>query len=85
MALQKDFVLSAYGQDVTIKDAYLKVINVAGNKNNLQIVVGVFDKKDGSLVEKIDDVFVPNLEDNFIKQAYRHLKTLDQFIGSKDC
>lgn len=78
-------MLSAYGQDVTIKDAYLKVINVAGNKNNLQIVVGVFDKKDGSLIEKIDDVFVPNLEDNFIKQAYRHLKTLDQFINSEDC
>jgi hypothetical protein len=85
MALQKDFVLSAYGQDVTIQDAYLKVINVAGNKNNMQIVVGVFDKKDGNLVEKIDGVFVPNLEDNFIKQAYRHLKTVAQFVGSEDC
>lgn len=85
MALQKDFVLSAYGQDVTIKDAYLKVINVAGNKNNLQIVVGVFDKKDGGLVEKINSAFVPNLEDNFIKQAYRHLKTLPEFSGATDC
>jgi len=28
---------------------------------------------------------VPNLEDNFIKQAYLHLKTLDQFIGTEDC
>jgi hypothetical protein len=85
MALQKDFVLSAYGQDVTIKDAYLKVINVNGDKNNLKIVVGIFDQKDGSLVEKIDGAFVPNLEDNFIKQAYRYLKTLDQFVGSEDC
>jgi hypothetical protein len=85
MALQKDFVLSAYGQDVTIKDAYLKVINVNGNKNNLKIVVGIFDQKDGSLVEKMDAVFVPNLEDNFIKQAYRHLKTLPEFAGATDC
>ena len=38
------------------------------------------------LVEEQDYSFKPTLDgDNFIQQAYNHLKTLPEFAGSTDC
>lgn len=86
MALKKDFTLRAYNQDVVVKDAYLKVMHVSGNKTTLQVIVGVFQEKDGNLLEKVDTSFSPKMNAvNFIQQAYEHLKTQPEFAGAEDC
>ena len=42
--------------------------------------------KDGELVDTRSMSFVPVLDgDNFIRQAYFHLKTLPEFAGATDC
>ena len=46
------------------------------------MVLGVFNKKNGDLLQTKNYSFIPNIEDaaqNFIKQGYKYLKTLDEY------
>jgi hypothetical protein len=84
MALTKSIVKKAFGQDVVIKDAYIKVESIAGSKQAMSAVVQV--KCDHEVVDVLNCSFLPDLDgDNFIKQAYKHLKTLPEFSGAIDC
>ena len=100
MAIMKDFTTNARYQNssnpedfiekaVIYKNAYIKVLGVAGTKENLTATVGVFEA-----AEAVEPVltsyqsFTPALgegSDNFLKQSYNHLKTLSEFAGGEDC
>jgi hypothetical protein len=62
--------------------AYIKVINVNGDKN--QIAANVNFKGKDKESYKMYQVPVNN-GDNYIAQTYRYLKTLPEFEGAEDC
>ena len=89
MALQANVTLNAYGQDVVVPDVHVKVGNVKGNKSSCTFNVWFFKSEGGELSQfhEKEYWFVPSVEagsDNFIKQAYDHLKTLSEFAGATD-
>lgn len=86
MALKKTFVKTIDGFDgeLVANDAYFKVSFLSGDKHSMSAyVTGVIA---GNQVYAKDHHFVPHIDgDNFIKQAYAHLKTLPEFAGAVDC
>lgn len=87
MALQKDLSKKAYGQTVSIPNAYIKVMEVKGGKTSIRAKVMSFASSDTQSPE-IDTVFyrfTPDLNgENFIRQAYVFLKTLPEFADAED-
>ncbi len=85
MALKKTITTKDnFGIEVTIPEAYIKVESTLGNKNEQQIVVSF--TKNNALLNSKQYLFNPNMDgDNFIKQAYLHLKTLPEFSDATDC
>lgn len=87
MALTKSLTMSAYGQDVTIPDAYIKVSAVTVTSTTANAFVSVLASDKTTLISQSQYMFVPSLADgspNVITQAYAHLKTLEQFAGAVD-
>ena len=85
MALQLNKQVEAFGQSVTIPSAYAKVSSIKGNKETILITVEY--KSNDKIVLFEDYKFNPSVLDdaeNFIKQAYEHLKTLPEFAGAAD-
>lgn len=71
---------------VVVENAYCKVVHVAGDKSAIEYTVAVFEnEKSAASIYSNKYMFAPNLDDNFIKQAYKHLKTLEEFSNAKDC
>jgi hypothetical protein len=63
--------------------AYIKVSSVAGNKETTSCEVSFTLPNDITWSESY--TFTPNMDgDNFIKQAYQHLKTLPEFADATD-
>jgi len=86
MALSKNITIEAFGRTLNFNDAYIKVMNLNGTKEQVDVKVCSFSAKDGELLETQYARFTPNMNgDNFIKQAYNHLKTLEEFAGAIDC
>lgn len=88
MALQKSIQFKPLGfsSEIAISNAYCKVTKVTGDKSYIECELSVFEGKEQSVpLYSNTYMFVPNLDDNFIKQAYKHLKTLPEFAGSNDC
>jgi len=86
MAIKKDvfFQKTGFEGKLIAKDAYWKIENIAGNKN--QMSIEIYANVDGKQIERIVSSFTPSLDgSNFIKQAYEHLKTLPEFSGATDC
>lgn len=90
MALKKNIVLN---NGLTINNAYIRIDNVNGYKERLEISVNSylsyqsFEDSIGYLEQKIYN-FIPSVEDsssNFIKQGYEYLKTLDEYKDAMDC
>lgn len=70
---------------IEMRDAYIKVESVEGNKSSVAASVSL--KSEIGIANTLY-TFTPSVEDganNFIKQAYEHLKTLDEFAGAVDC
>jgi hypothetical protein len=64
---------------------YIKVESVNGTKDFVSATVSYTDEaKNKKLLEKSFS-FTPNMDSNFIAQAYNHLKTLPEFAGAGDC
>jgi hypothetical protein len=67
------------------KDA---VLEFAGNVSaNINLTIGIFNKKDGSILKTNYYNFEPNVlstAKNFIEQGYEYLKTLDGFKDAID-
>jgi hypothetical protein len=84
------FLSTSYGNIKTGKSklaiaAYIKVTQIFGDKNNINVIVTFTD--DNIQFSKSYDVLV-STEDtapNFIKQIYDYLKTLPEFENSEDC
>lgn len=69
--------------ELVLMTAYVKVATIEGSKESMQATVSFSDKRI-SLFKKYE--FTPDLDgENFIKQAYEHLKTLPEFAGATDC
>lgn len=85
MALKKTITLkNNFGLSNIFDDAYIKVNSVSGTKESVTAYVDF--KKDEQVLMQKGFQFAPNMEGaNFIKQAYEHLKTLDEFDGAIDC
>tara|TARA_R110000822_G_scaffold214685_1_gene349667 strand:- start:123 stop:395 length:273 start_codon:yes stop_codon:yes gene_type:complete len=89
MALQTNVTLNAYGQDVVVPNVHVKVGNVKGNKSSCTFNVWFFKLETGELTQfhEKEYWFAPSVEagsDNFIKQAYDHLKTLPEFSNASE-
>lgn len=86
MALKKDIeIIGIYNENIIVKDSLIKINNIDGNKNILQITIYIYDIEDNIVAIKYEK-FKPELNTiNFIAQAYEHLKTLDEFKDAQDC
>lgn len=89
MALQikKDFDIG-----ISSNNAYAKIESVNGNKDLLDILVAFYLNEESrtnnkSYIEIKNYLFKPNMSDtgeNFIKQGYEYLKTLDEYRDAID-
>lgn len=87
MAIQKNIALEDnFGKQIDFPSAYIKVEAVSSTKTSATASVRFYEVKEGQLLTEKGFVFNPNLEgDNFIAQAYEHLKTLTEFADAVDC
>lgn len=96
MALQKNIKITGKAllqsdgfliQNIEVEkqiDSYIKVSNVNGNKNNIEFIVSYLN--DNVEIGSKAFNFAPSLDgNNFIRQAYLHLKTLPEFTDAVDC
>ena len=83
--IQTDFGHVKNGIQRVSFSAYVKVISISGNKNqitaNVQFTgdVAQFSRQYQMLVSTEANAL------NFIAQVYEHLKTLPEFAGAEDC
>jgi hypothetical protein len=74
--------------DATFKTPvlYIKVDSVSGDKSQISANVSYTDKAKNKVIIEKSFTFTPDMSgDNFISQAYDHLKGLPEFADSKDC
>ena len=87
MALQKNYVVTKdnFTGSLTASNAYFKVRDVTASKTSASMIVDVFTSQGGTGLDAIKYEFVVSLDgNNFIAQAYEHLKTLPEFAGATD-
>jgi hypothetical protein len=97
MAIRKDITIQgeatldvkgakvSLGSQSVVKPYYIKVTNVSGDKAIMLYTVSF--TTEGSQPHGDSFSFEPSCaegSDNFIKQAYEHLKTLPEFTGATD-
>jgi len=88
MALLHSIIKTLPGFSGELKSSplYWKVDRVEVSKNSATAILNAYDKKDGSTIDGTILKFLPDLNgENFIKQAYEHIKTLPEFSEAKDC
>ena len=86
MALKKDVVITKPNFEGTLvyKNGYWKITRIYGDKNEIRFDVCCVI--DSAINQQISSSFKPMLDgQNFIAQAYNHLKTLSDFAGATDC
>jgi len=85
MALQKNITTKDnFNIDVSLKNVYIKVESVNATKNEGTISVSF--KNEDYVFQIKNFLFTPSMgSDNFIKQAYLHLKSLPEFADAVDC
>lgn len=82
MALKQTFNFAG----LTINDGYLRVTEVAGNKERVAFSLAYQVKAGEDALKFCRFDYVPNMSGgNFIEQAYQYLKTLSEFQSAKDC
>ena len=64
---------------------YIKVVAIDGDKENINANVAFVHEKSQFNKSYTFPVSVKDGSNNFIKQAYEHLKTLPEFAGAIDC
>lgn len=88
MALKKSIskTVSGFEGTLSVKDAYWKIVNVSGDKEQIDFVIQAFNGE--QQVGGFASSFTPSVEngsENFIRQAYIYLKTLPEFENAEDC
>lgn len=75
-------------QPLHIERAYIKVLQISGDKSNVHFEVGVYETEDkNNLVFTKNYNFIPSVQpgsENFIQQAYEYLKTLPEYADAID-
>lgn len=90
MALRKTWAFTPVGlsRPVRVDDAYCRVEELRGGKKGFEIRVAVYESADSNLAALSREArFLPDLRDgadNFLAQAYAHLKTLPEFSDATD-
>ena len=85
MALSKTVTKSFFGKEVSYEDAYIKVGQIHGDKEELIASIEVRVSADGDIIETRSIIFPLDLNgENPIKQAYVHMKTLAAYAEAKD-
>ena len=87
MALRKNINMTISSDiNFVVENAYIKVDFVSGDKNTINITVGYYKTNESNNCFKVNSYsFNPSLDNNFIKQAYEYLKTLEEFKDAEDC
>lgn len=86
MALSKQISITAYGKELVFTNAYIRVAKIIADKNSAHAEVDTLSQQNGEQIVRTTYPFVPDLNgENFIAQAYFHLKTLAEFADATDC
>jgi len=88
MALKKNTTfMTQSGFQVQVTNAYIKVFSLTGDKNSINAqAYWLRDDKSSDPFQITTCQFAPSMNgENFIAQAYAHLKTLPEFSGAEDC
>jgi hypothetical protein len=87
MALQQSFSATTnLGTQATFPKAYVRVEKIIGNLSLLEIYLAAYSAKGETFIESKKYLFIPGADgNNFIKQAYLHLKSLPEFADAVDC
>jgi hypothetical protein len=76
---------TGFSGELVYLNAYWKVTKINGDKTAMFFDVTVFTEKNGETLAQRQYSYVPTLEgDNFIAQAYQHLKKLKDFESATD-
>jgi hypothetical protein len=72
--------------DVTIQNCYIRVSSIGGTKNKIIAVISFSATAQSAAFTTAQIEFAPVLTgENFISQAYNHLKMLPEFSNAIDC
>ena len=90
MALNKSIITNS---GVSLVNTYIRIDTVSGCKNNILLTVNSYVSQETfnegkAYLEQKFYAFTPSIADgseNFIKQGYNYLKTLDEYTGATDC
>jgi hypothetical protein len=90
MALSKSVKFTPIGlsQEIEITNSYHRVEVVSGSKDKITAIYSVRESANSpSALWEDSCEFIPVIDsgENFIKQAYEHLKTLPEFADAVDC
>ena len=83
--LRTDFGFVSNGEKTIDVPMYIKVQSVQGDKSNVAALVVYSSEKCTFQKTFSVPVVVDENSQNFIKQAYEHLKTLPEFAGAANC
>lgn len=88
MALQKTVtLLDNFDIEVSIPDCYIRVTELKGGKALLFFMADYHKSAEAGSIYRKRFSFSPSVSngsENFIKQAYEHLKTLPEFANAED-
>jgi hypothetical protein len=86
MALKQNHSIQFHNKNVVFENCYFKVSQVSATKEKAVATVHAMTESGGSVIDRKDYTFICSLNgENFIAQAYNHLKTLDEFSSAVDC
>lgn len=75
--------VDGYDGELVANNVYCKVVEFRGSKNRIYFTVSL--TRDSNFISKCNFDFIPTMDNNFIKQAYEYLKTLDEYSDAVDC
>ena len=81
MALNSNFSHAG----LSVDNGYLRVGDFQGSKSGISFVLSYYADVNEVSVKEETFSFVPDMDSNFIAQAYNHLKTLPDFANAVDC
>ncbi len=89
MALSKKYAIDVYGKSLEFDNAYIEIISLNGTKDNMSMIVKVYDSSEKvNVIDTKYYSYIPTESDtslNNFKQGYEFLKTLDEYKDVTDC
>jgi hypothetical protein len=80
-----EFMHCTKSQDESLTNGYIKIENLNGDKDGINIRVGFKKDKNSQAIFYRNFSFVPSENNfNYLQQGYEYLKTLDEFKDAID-